>query len=171
MTPKELIAAARAKGLEVTERKTAKDHIGMLNLPKTKKSIEVRTDTPIRWAIEFSISCRVISESNQRKGWQGRWKRGKAQASALSEAVYNLSYAGVTMPDANASKALIVTWTHIGPEMDDDNLRSALKGLRDHLAEWLGLPNDRDPRVEWRYDQRRGRPGVEVRIESREETR
>ena len=37
--------------------------------------------------------------------------------------------------------------------LDDDNLRQSLKAPRDALAQWLGLPDDRDPRVRWCYGQ------------------
>ncbi len=37
--------------------------------------------------------------------------------------------------------------------LDDDNLRQSLKACRDCVADWLSLPNDRDPRVRWCYGQ------------------
>jgi hypothetical protein len=48
-----------------------------------------------------------------------------------------------------------ITLTRISPlALDDDNLRTALKAVRDELAEGvLGMPNDRDPRVVWIYGQ------------------
>lgn len=45
--------------------------------------------------------------------------------------------------------------------LDDDNLAGSLKAVRDAIAEWLGL-DDRDPRVAWKYAQRRGAWAVEV---------
>lgn len=51
-----------------------------------------------------------------------------------------------------------------------DNLPFAMKGPVDEIAEWLGLPNDRDPRVTWKYDQRkagRAERGTVIRIEER----
>lgn len=48
---------------------------------------------------------------------------------------------------------LIVRMTRLSRgELDDDNLRGALKAIRDGIADALGI-NDRDPRVEWRYAQ------------------
>lgn len=35
-----------------------------------------------------------------------------------------------------------------------DNLPASMKGVRDQIAEWLGV-DDRDPRVGWAYDQAR----------------
>lgn len=51
-------------------------------------------------------------------------------------------------------------------ELDDDNLRFALKGVRDGVADRLGV-DDRDPRVRWEYGQetcRRGEFGVRIEI-------
>lgn len=48
--------------------------------------------------------------------------------------------------------------------LDDDNLRPALKSVRDGIADRLGIP-DNDPRVTWSYAQercKRGQAGVRV---------
>lgn len=46
-----------------------------------------------------------------------------------------------------------------------DGLPGAMKAIVDGIADALGLASDRDPRVVWRYDQRRGPWAVEVEIE------
>ena len=61
-----------------------------------------------------------------------------------------------------------VTLVRLAPSagLDDDNLRSSLKAIRDGVADALGI-DDRDPRVGWHYEQRRSAPrvwGVEIRI-------
>lgn len=49
--------------------------------------------------------------------------------------------------------------------LDDDNLRGALKAIRDGVADRLGVP-DNDPRVRWEYGQERVKRGTYgVRIE------
>lgn len=51
-------------------------------------------------------------------------------------------------------------------ELDDDNLRGALKAVRDGCADALGV-DDRDPRVRWEYGQarcKRGEFGVQVEV-------
>lgn len=64
----------------------------------------------------------------------------------------------------------VATLTRIAPSngLDPhDGLPPALKGCVDGVADWLGLTNDRDPRVTWQYGQRRGRKGeyaVEIAI-------
>ncbi len=57
-----------------------------------------------------------------------------------------------------------VILTRIAPSngLDDDNLVGALKGVRDQVADWLGV-NDRDRmRVRYRYAQERGEWGVRI---------
>jgi hypothetical protein len=65
---------------------------------------------------------------------------------------------------------LVVTFTRLSAgELDDDNLRGAMKSVRDGMADALGLRSDRDPRVRWEYAQGRGSKAVPygVRIEVR----
>ena len=46
----------------------------------------------------------------------------------------------------------------IGPrKLDDDNLRGALKAVRDEVAAFLGV-DDGDARVQWEYAQGKGEP-------------
>ena len=53
-----------------------------------------------------------------------------------------------------ASDGMTVTLTRESAGiLDDDNLRGALKAVRDGVADWLGIA-DNDPRVTWRYEQR-----------------
>ena len=52
------------------------------------------------------------------------------------------------------SEPLLVTLTRESAGiLDDDNLRGAIKAIRDGVADWLGVP-DNDPRVTWAYAQR-----------------
>lgn len=71
----------------------------------------------------------------------------------------------------------VVTLIRLSPgRLDDDNCRTALKGSRDQVAVWLGLPqnkrgqaDDRDPRVAWQYQQGKGDHAVIVRVEEKEQ--
>lgn len=59
-----------------------------------------------------------------------------------------------------------VVLTRCGPSsgLDGDGLQAALKAVRDGIADALGI-NDRDPCVEWLYEQRREKTwSVEVRV-------
>jgi hypothetical protein len=62
-----------------------------------------------------------------------------------------------------------VTFTRVGPRiLDDDNIRPALKGVRDQVATILGI-DDGDARIKWQYEQelsgKRDRYLVVVKIE------
>jgi hypothetical protein len=53
---------------------------------------------------------------------------------------------------------VVVTIERVAPrQLDDDNLRAACKAVRDGAADALEV-DDREPRVEWRYEQSRGKP-------------
>lgn len=62
---------------------------------------------------------------------------------------------------------VVVRLTRVGSgprPLDGDNLQRALKAVRDVVAEWLGA-DDADPRIRWRYKQRRGwSPAVVVDV-------
>ena len=52
----------------------------------------------------------------------------------------------------------VVTITRVAPfQLDKDNAVSSMKGVQDAVAQWLGI-DDRDPRVDWRYAQEKGKP-------------
>ncbi len=105
---------------------------------------------------------RTVSESNARGHWSKRAKRAKEQRGLVALLLrakgtsprpltaYSLDTEGRRVPSR------VVTLTRIAPrELDDDNLRGAMKACRDGVADWLGV-DDRDPRVEWRYEQTKG---------------
>lgn len=78
--------------------------------------------------------------------------------------------AWVLLPHKRPALPCTVTLTRVAPSSgldSHDNLRSGLKGVVDQVADWLKV-DDRDPRVQWCYAQRRGRPkeyAVEILVE------
>jgi hypothetical protein len=97
--------------------------------------------------LELSVPVRAVSEPNlsQREGWRARHGRAKRQRSAVWWAL---------KPRAPLAPLLVVTLTRLGAvAIDDDNLRGALKHVRDEVAAWLKL-DDASPLVRWRYAQR-----------------
>lgn len=73
--------------------------------------------------------------------------------------------AGMCAPKHSLPAVVTLTRLSAG-QLDDDNLRGALKGVRDGVADRLGV-DDRDPRVRWEYGQetcRRGEYGVRIEI-------
>lgn len=78
--------------------------------------------------------------------------------------------AGAALQGRGSVLPCIVTLTRVAPSrgLDDDGLAASLKGVRDGVADALGLRDDRSPLVVWRYEQSRGRRGeyaVCVRID------
>jgi len=59
---------------------------------------------------------------------------------------------------------LVITITRIGPrKLDDDNLASACKYVRDAIAATIGV-DDGNPGYTWQYSQRKGEYGIEVEM-------
>lgn len=111
-------------------------------------------------------NLRTLNEKNQRGHWSRKAKRTKTQRLAARA---HMRCCFVNMN----SFAQVVTLTRIAPRALDegDNLAMALSAVRDGVADALGI-NDRDPRVTWRYAQRRGGAkeyGVVIEIEPRVE--
>jgi hypothetical protein len=125
-----------------------------------RKVREVATPGRGSWSITLKPACRVVTEANTHEHWATGLRRGKKQRRALDDVVTRL----VAREFSLWIVPCVVTLTHVGPRMDDDNLARAFKALRDRLAHWLNV-DDGDPVVTWRYEQRPGKPGVEIRIE------
>lgn len=107
-------------------------------------------------SVEVILPVQTVSEANRRDHWAVKAKRVKRHrlvARALCPAM---------------GLPCVVRLTRLSPgTLDDDNLRGALKAVRDGVADRLGV-DDRDPRVTWEYAQERskGLKGV-VRLELR----
>jgi hypothetical protein len=123
--------------------------------------------------------AKLPSAANLREHWRVRAKRIKSQretAAALVRQHVNHDIWG-------EPGGIVVTMVRVAPrELDMDNLAHAFKGWVDGVADGLGLKSDRDPRVTWRWEQRKGKPrhrvgavtvaaehAVEIRIERREQ--
>ncbi|MGJ7508696.1 hypothetical protein [Variovorax sp. GT1P44] len=105
---------------------------------------------PDRWrkTLKTTIEIRTESVLNKREHWRRRAERTREHRWAT----------GVSLQSTKTAPVLPCTilLTRIAPRpLDDDNLRGALKAVRDGVADWLGL-DDRDSRVTWDYEQRRG---------------
>lgn len=109
--------------------------------------------------IKLNLPIKTVSESNARGHWSKRHKRAAAQRTCIGLALRPMTF-GLTFP-------CTVLLARIAPrQLDDDNLRGALKACRDGAADALGV-KDNDPRVVWAYDQRKGAPreyAVEIQV-------
>lgn len=119
-------------------------------------------------AVTVSFPMRTTNPNNGSRGWS----RNAAFASARRrKAEREAARVHVLVVRPLPPFPVVVTVTRVAPSSGldpHDGLGAALKGVIDGVADALGLRNDRDPRVRWVLDQRRGAPGVygvEVRIE------
>lgn len=104
----------------------------------------------------FSITLpyRLKSAPNLREHWAEKHRRIKEQRRLA-----------IVVP--KQPLPCIVTLTRIGPKrLDDDNLSGAFKGVRDGIADRLGV-DDADPLIEWRYAQEKGAYGIRITIETK----
>ena len=93
--------------------------------------------------IECVLPIRIESVANKREHWSKRAKRAKAHRMAA-----------IAVPVA--PMPCRVHLVRIAPRaLDDDNLQSGFKALRDGVADRFGVP-DNDPRLKFTYDQERG---------------
>lgn len=108
---------------------------------------------------DLELPLRLVSVSNVREHWATKAKRTREHRALTRLALRQF---GPQIPAR-------VTLVRIAPrELDDDNLRGALKAVRDGVADWL-LVDDGDPCVVWIYGQEKGGPacyGVHIRVRS-----
>jgi len=111
--------------------------------------------------IKVTIPIRTVSEANLREHWAERARRVRIQRRAT---YYMLRHYRGGVKDG----PLTITITRIAPrQLDSDNLARSAKAVRDGIADAFTL-DDADPRIVWRYDQRKGGPkeyAVEILIE------
>jgi hypothetical protein len=109
------------------------------------------------------LPLRTVSLTNQREHWSKRSKRANTHRN-ITAAKCRFAGADRLVPP------LRVELVRCAPRrLDDDNLRGALKNVRDGVADAIGI-DDGDPRIEWVYSQERACTvctGVKVRISKR----
>ena len=97
----------------------------------------------------LNIPIKIVSEANINKHWRDRYGRAKKQKAAVA-AMWAVGSPEVTVP-------CIVKLTRRSPrKLDDDNLRTAFKAIRDAVADSIvpGLQAGRaDGYITWEYDQ------------------
>jgi hypothetical protein len=138
-------------GVSNSPAKKAMRAVGRLKLiyvPKTQKKASPMTYNIPR-TIEIYLPVVTVSISNVREHWAKRANRAKLHRQLAYIMAKGLK--GCALP-------VTIKLTRISPrKLDDDNLRGALKSVRDGIADRLGI-DDRDPRVIWEYAQTKGHP-------------
>ncbi len=120
--------------------------------------------------IAFTLAIKTTNPNNGGQGWSKHAAFAKARR---RKAQRKLAWAR-TLSAVGLSPRFpcTVTLTRVAPSggLDPhDGLGAALKGCIDGIADGLGLKSDRDARVTWRLEQRRGPAGkyeVEVSIQT-----
>jgi hypothetical protein len=134
-----------------------------------KKPKKKRAEQPCHWAIVLYPSTHVVSESNRREHWGAVASRKAKQKKAVADVF--LAMPPLTIWAYRDPVTVTFTFYHRkNTPMDEDNLQGAFKYVRDETARCvLGSEDaqDNDPRITWKYDQREGKPGIEIRIEPR----
>jgi hypothetical protein len=99
--------------------------------------------------LDLVVPIRTQSMSNARLHWARKARIVKNERKAV---------ALLWPKDRKVQLPCVVHLTRVSPRaLDDDNLRGALKAVRDQVAAQIGV-DDRDPRVTWTYAQARGAP-------------
>lgn len=103
--------------------------------------------------IVVDIPVRIISEANSRQHWR---------KAAARKRVHRMTARTILQMHARPmgeAEQFTITLTRVAPrKLDDDNLASGFKAVRDGVADWLGI-DDGSPRIQWRYGQEKGKPG------------
>lgn len=113
--------------------------------------------------MRFHVPIRLPSLANTRMCWQKLASIKSKQRKAVAK------YMRVTRTDRSRlpPMPLVVTITRAGPKkLDDDNLQSACKYVRDEIARIVGV-DDGSSLYTWQYSQRVGEYGVDVEIVTR----
>ncbi len=101
--------------------------------------------------MKLTLPIRAVNTSNVREHWAVRAKRAKAHRNGAAMAIRSNGLQ-VALMDA----PVLVTLIRVAPRpLDDDGNVTSLKAVRDGVADAFGVP-DNDPRIRWRYAQRRG---------------
>lgn len=101
------------------------------------------------------VPVETKSTSNLREHWAARHKRTDAQRRATM----------AHMPPWSGGPLMVVRLTRVSPRrLDDDNLRGALKSVRDGVAAKYRF-DDASPLVAWEYAQETGKK-PHVRVET-----
>ena len=106
--------------------------------------------------IAIRYPCLLPSAANQRLHWAAKQRQCKSQRDmAMVETVRAIHGKTLVAP-------LTVYLTRGGSRLlDDDNLRSAFKSIRDGVADALGYSNDADKALTWVYVQAKTKRGAE----------
>lgn len=101
------------------------------------------------------VPIKTVPGLNARELWQARSSRVKRERKTVAWCLV-----GQRRPELPCTVLL----TRIAPSagVDDDNLSGSLKGVRDQIADWLGVDDRHRKIVRYEYAQARGPWGVRI---------
>ena len=109
--------------------------------------------------IKYEIPMKLPSCANLREHWSARARRARNHRES------GRWHTAVAIMGNPLPARMRITLTRIAPRrLDSDNVASAFKGLRDGIADALGI-DDGSPRLEWQYQQGKGAEMVRVEID------
>jgi len=108
--------------------------------------------------ITVTLPIRLVSEANRRDHWAAKAKRVASQRRLVKMALWAKTRMCRVYEKSLAGYAYEITLTRIGPRtLDSDNIQGAFKGVRDQIAECIGV-DDGSPRLTWVYGQEKSGP-------------
>lgn len=138
-------------------------------------SFDVTNPSPRALEITFPLKTTNPlngSQGTTRAGMLAKARKGKQQRATARDWIgLGLGWQRKQLL-ALLEQGVIITLIRLAPSggLDKDGLAAALKHVQDGVTDALGLSNDRDPRISWRYDQARSKQGayaVRIRFEKR----
>lgn len=103
--------------------------------------------------VVVELPVRIISEANSRQHWR------KAAARKRVHRMTARTMLQMYSRPMGETEQFTITLTRVAPrKLDDDNLASGFKAVRDGVADWLGI-DDGSPRLRWQYAQHKGDAG------------
>ena len=102
--------------------------------------------------LSVTLPAHLVNTSNARQHWGTTARKAKVRHTVALAVTTRARTFNVALHAGNLAVRLV----YIGPrQLDDDGVASAVKSLRDGVADAMGV-DDRDPRVTWVPDQERG---------------
>lgn len=129
----------------------------MLFTTPAKHQTKPMVDKIVNGATHIPLPLHIVSEMNVREHWAVRMKRKSGhRKTAMFNCLGKLDlYRQLIHSGANC---VTVTLHRIGKRiMDDDNLASGFKAVRDGVADALGVDDGDRKRVRWKYSQSTGK--------------
>lgn len=129
------------------------------------KEYEDETDFGVLEMITIELPIRLYSVANLGEHWSTKMKRNQAQGLQVTAAMRE----ALSEKQMRPKDRFIITLTRIGPKtLDDDNLASAFKKVRDCVARALGIDDKQTLMLRWIYEQEKSKEyGIRIEIRTK----